>query len=191
MSIKQQYNWVSVTGVGTVNLAVNKTYETFVDGVSTTSGTAVTNVSNFPAAVADSTGNFVNGVSVSTDSALTNVTVTGSVEGSTSGSFNLSHTHHDDEYLAILTTLNSHMETIKDYMIALNQYTDELVTITNEMREDIQRFRERGESEQLGIYTRGVLDIDSLERASIIHGLKKNNIFNDVVAETNNPTPMP
>lgn len=171
MAIQHVYEWSSISDVGNVSVSVNKSSGTFVTSVS---------ASGDPVSVTTDTG-----------SAITSVTASATVSGTTVGNYDIKHTHYDDEYLTILTTLNSHMETIKDYMIALNQYTDDLVTITNEMKEDIQRFRERGENEQLGVYVRGVLDIDSLERAAIIHGLKKNNIFNDVVAETSNPTPMP
>ncbi len=94
-----------------------------------------------------------------------------------SSSYGLTHVHYDDEYLTILTTLNS--------------YLAELVTITNDMKNDIQRLRERGENISLGICTVGVTDINSLDRAVVVNGLKKAGLVDAVRQEMNNPTPMP
>lgn len=124
------------------------------------------------------TTNFVTGANfdaktVTTSSGLSDVTLS----GGSSSSYTVTHTHYDDEYLAILTTLNG--------------YLAELVTITNDMKNDIQRLRERGESNNLGICTSTVVDENSLKRAVVVDGLKKADLIDAVRAEMKNPTPMP
>lgn len=149
MAIVQQFNWSSVSSVGNVDLTLNKTTGTFV--------------------VDKDTGD--------TGTAVTDVTASGNISGSSSSSYSITHTHYDDEYLAILTTLNNHLA--------------ELVSITNDMKADIQRLRERGENINLGICTASVTDLTSLKRAVVINGLKKAELIEEVRAEMKNPTPMP
>lgn len=105
------------------------------------------------------------------------ISVSGPNVVSSSSSFDISHTHYDDEYLTILTTLNNHLQ--------------ELVTITNDMKADIQRLRERGETATLGICTDEVTGLNSLERAVVLDGIKKAELLEEVRAEMINPTPMP
>ena len=153
MAVTQQFNWSSVSNVGSVGLTVTPTKSNFLTGA------------NFDAKTTTSS------------QAVTDVTVTATVSGGSSSSYNITHKHYDDEYLAILTTLNNHLV--------------ELVSITNDMKADIQRLRERGETNSLGICTSTVVDENSLKRAVVVDGLKKANLIEEVRAEMRNPTPMP
>lgn len=96
----------------------------------------------------------------------------------------ITHTIYDDEYLTTLTTLNTHLTTIKGYM-------DDLITITAAMKSDIDALKQRAEDPNLGIYTSQVVEQDALTRAVVIVNLRRANLLEAVRQEMLNPTSVP
>lgn len=73
----------------------------------------------------------------------------------------------------------------------LRNIHSDLRNIHSELRDDVRVLRIRGENENLGIYQNHVCEVCDDDRAILVTALKDSGVFDQVIAESRNPSPPP
>lgn len=94
---------------------------------------------------------------------------------------------------AAFEKLNDQVETISEQLDVQNDHLDRQATASEESLSVLQQWFARASNENLGVYQRAVTapDLHSLSRAVTMVSMKSTGRMPDIIAEMNNPSPLP